>query len=81
MTGPEAKKQDQLFDFVREWREDDRAWKQDVGDRLRALEDAHLVEETFDAARSKILGMGRAGIALALSIVSGAIAVMAFIQG
>lgn len=51
MTAGEQANLNTLAKFIHDWREEDKSWKQDVSDRLKALEEDRVAREAVRAHR------------------------------
>ncbi len=71
MTGGERTALGLLTDFVQDWRDEDREWKQDTGARLRAVEDYITAERAVTVDQKRVSLDRRAKIGVAISALSG----------
>lgn len=53
MTAGEQENLNRLSEYIKEWREDDRAWKADVSDRLKKLEYDKIARDAVASAYAK----------------------------
>lgn len=62
MTPAESRQLGSLEDWLREWREEDKTWKTDVGERLRTLEDDRIKRDAVAQERSAEASTSTIGI-------------------
>lgn len=69
MTGPERVDLKLVLDIVRDWREEDRAWKESTDSRLRTVEGYITGQQAKDSFADKAGVNRRAKLALAVSAI------------